>query len=843
MIRFGAPIFLVLFPFVVLAIGLLLHVRWTRLASRVLILLLFFLALARPELSLIRQDRTTMILLDRSASLRVAQSDMSTFSRIQELVDANPGQEFGMIEFADTADMVYVPGEYRPTLFPTTPVAPATHIQAAVELALAAMSGGQIVLLSDGRFSDDVGVAIAKAQAAQVPIHVLPVGTEVAEDLSVSAFTAPAETAVARPFVLRVDVEAPQASQARLIVYRDDDLIIADEVELSRGRNTFAFTETLETEGVAFYQVFIRSDADPIDDNDTLSTTVQSSELASVLVVDGAETGVVPRLLAALGIPYEVVPRIPSIETLSQYRQLLLADVALATITASEADRIANFVRNMGGGLFVIRGERAVTGFAGTKLDDLLPVSSTVPEVQQEASLALVYVLDRSTSMRGLVRTPAGDDDDTTMHAKIRVLRDATAASVALLPASTLVGIIGFDTEYDWLRPISRIGDTSGIMGILRRLRAGGGTDVFYPIQAAVEALEEVDARFKHILFISDGWTVNEPRDFDGLYERMRLNEDIALSIIAPDENPNFALLSAIVEAGEGELYHVSEFTDLPATMLNITQRLSRSRFVQETTEVTGLLADRLAPLNIPPIDGYILAYPRADATVYAWADDDPLFTTWNLGIGVVSTLNTDLAGDWTADWVTWPSMSQLFSEMFVLSEPSLFAAEGVYVSVTLSEQDVEILVDARNERGEFADWLHLTAVLLPLEESANLRQVAPGLYRTTFPRPESGGYALRITDESRGSTIQLPMTIPYSTEYSATGADSDELASIASMTGGDVLSSDDLILTEERRFAHRAFTPIHKQLLWAALAVLLLELIILRWPRRRVQPIASSTR
>ena len=444
--------------------------------------------------------------------------------------------------------------------------------------------------------------------------------------------------------------------------------------------------------------------------------------------------------------------------------------------------------------------------------------------------------------MRGLVRSPAGSNGDTTMHAKIRVLRDATAASTALLPSNTLIGIIGFDTEHEWLRPISRLGDSSDITGIMRRLRAGGGTDLFYPLQEAVDALEEVDARFKHILLISDGWTAPFLHDFEPLIERLRASEDIIVSVIAPDEKPNFELLSEIVGAGRGELYHVSEFGAVPTTMLSITQRLSRSRFVQEPTEVVGLLTERLAPTMIPAIEGHILTYPRDDAAVYAWAGQDPLFTTWNVGLGLVAALNTDLAGNWSADWISWPSMSELFSEMFVLSEPSMFTTEGVYASVKVTEQEVEVLVDARDPSGQFADWLVLTADLLPLEQPSQLRQVAPGLYRTTFPRPEASGYALRITDQSRGAAVQLPVSVPYSVEFAATGADLVALSSIASLTGGEVLPTDDLVLTKARRFPHRAFVPVRAHLLWAALVLLLMELIALRWPRRRVQPTIPKT-
>jgi hypothetical protein len=201
-----------------------------------------------------------------------------------------------------------------------------------------------------------------------------------------------------------------------------------------------------------------------------------------------------------------------------------------------------------------------------------------------------------------------------------------------------------------------------------------------------------------------------------------------------------------------------------------------------------------------------------------------------------VSALNTDLTGAWTGAWTAWSAMSQLFAEMVVLSEPDTFTSSGLHASVAVNEHELKVLVDARDEAGEYANWLSLSAELLPIRSESDLRQVAPGLYEASFERPASGGYALRITDATRASVVQIPVTVPYPTEYAATGADRDALASLASLTGGAVLSRGDLVLTEERRFPHRAYVPIHLPLLFCAAAILLAELIALRWPRRRIR-------
>lgn len=826
MIRFTTPWVLAFFPVVVLLITLLTRGPQGRLVPRYLALFLVLLAIAGPSISIRESERRVVFLIDRSASVASTSDETETLARLRDIRDAHPETQFGSIEFGQNAVLVSLPGEFDPALPPGRVDASGSRLGPAISLALNVLAdapGGQILLASDGRFTDDATAALALAEIAGVGVSVFPVGRAIDSDVALASVSAPGEVPVDRAFSAVISVTSSVAGTAQLAVYRSTELISLKQVDLDEGLTRFTVADSFSEPGFTTYRAVVRSIGDPVPENDALSFGIRTSEQPRVLVVEGSPDSVVEELLDAIGVDYSVTDTMPNLAKLSTYRQLILSEVHLGELTDAEAQAVDRFVRNAGGGLLVIQGEDSVRGFASTKLDDLLPVSSTTPETEEEASLALVYILDRSSSMSALV-------DGT---AKIRILRDATAASAVLLPGRALVGVIGFDTEHDWLIPISQVGNASTVYAMLRRLRASGGTDLYYPLADAVDALKDFEARSKHILLITDGRTTNEPRDYAGLFAALTETEDVTVSAIALGDNPNLALLSDIVEAGRGSLYEVADFRGLPAVTLQVTQRLSRSRFVLDPEEVGGPLIERTATDGLPSIGGYVLTYRRAASQTLLTADEDPLAATWQIGLGAVTVLNTDLSGTWTAEWVAWPGLSTLFSELLRTTEPLVAASTGLFPSIELAERKMSVLIDARDGAGRYVDHLAIEAQLLPDEIRSVASQVAPGLYRAVFPRPTEGAYALRIDDLTRGGSVTLPVTIPYPAEYRGTGPDLESLQSIALWTGGGVLSEAESTMPEIAPDRLRVRAPIHFPLLLAALGIYFAELVARKWPSR----------
>jgi len=799
--------------------------RRSRPVLRSVALLLLVLALAGPRISERKAERNAVFLIDRSASIALAADDSETTEAIERIVSEHPEWSFATVEFAGTASLAVPLGS---SAFPLG-VAPldgsATNLDAAIGLGLSLLPEGaanQLVLVSDGRFTDDAEAAISAASLAGVPVSALPIGSPPDADVALVSLRGPSRAPVDRPFSIDIEIESPGRGDATLVVYRDDELLSFEQVSLTPGLNRFSVTDSFDDAVARTYQAIVKALDDPIPENDALSLLVEATDQPPVLVVDPSGDSAVPALLDALGLVFTQSEAVPPLEVLSGYRQAILTGLSFTALTVDALDAIGSFVRDLGGGLLVIEGEEEVRGISEGGIVELLPVSYTLPEKSREAQLALVYVLDRSSSMRSQV---SGVE-------KIEILKEAAAASVALLDATTYVGIIAFNLEYEWVVPIAPLESTE-IYGALHGLDAIGGTDVYYPIVEALGRLEETDVPAKHILLISDGKTIDEVRNYPGLLRRLQASEDVTLSTIGVGQTINAALLSALVEAGGGTLYRADDFSLLPQVSIQATQRISRQRFIDGPAEVSGRLRDRIGP-DVPPLDGYVLTYPKPTADTSLWVGEDPIISTWRLGLGAVTVFNTDLIGAGTREWLAWSRLSELFEAILATTEPYRTSTLGLSTSVVRHPDAIELLVDARDENGAFADFLDLEVELLPEGATHELVQMGSGLYVASIPTPPQGGYALHVIDHSRQRSLTLPLTVPYPVEYRAFGADSEALRRIAEATGGLLLEGDTRLPTVSGGTSTDSY-PLHGPLLLAALGVFLLDLLARKWPSRAV--------
>ncbi len=791
---------------------------------RMLTLALIVIALAGPESTHSYAEHRAIFLIDRSASIAATTDPGSIQDQISAIVGANPSYSFESIAFASRAEVSEPFSSHFSSIVTSDSLGTGTNLSAAVDLALADVrqeGDTQLILVSDGRITTGLDEAVASAVQVGVPISVLPIGREIKADLRMTGLDVPPLTKVNRPFTITATITAQQDASATLAVYRGSDLLSAGDVGISSGTNKFTLADSLTAEGAYTYRVSIKQTDDPIPENDTLIATVRTTALPDLLIVDPTEDASVFALLQAIGVPYVREVSIPALAEMAAYHEIILADVNLGDIPRQGISDLHRFVSDLGGGLLVVEGEDAVRGYAGGGIEDLLPVSYTVPQKGRTASMAIVFLLDRSASMRSRADGMA----------KIDILKEAVAASVNLLDRDALVGVIAFNRDYQWLVPIQPVGDGRAIYEPLRMLEATGGTDIYYPIVAALDALDPVAARTKHVILFSDGKTVDEYRDYAGLFSRLQGGE-ITLSAIAIGTTPNIPLLASLIQAGHGPLYSASDVRNLPQITIEATQRLSRGRFVTGDVAVTGpLAAGNLSTL--PAIDGHLLTYARPSAEVLLWAGDDPLFARWRIGAGQVAALNTDLDGNWSQQWLAWEKAGLLLDTMLSSVEPMVTSSLGLTGSGKIVDGQVEALADVRDEDGGYANFLDLSALLVATGEETSMEQVGPGLYQAVFSAPGSGDCTVRITDNTRHRGTLVPLSVPYSVEYAGTGINEAALREIADATGGKVLK-DEILPSPSSVKETVVSIDIHSHFLLASLALFLAELVWRKLPLRR---------
>jgi len=96
-IRFTMPWVLLLFPVAVAAVTVLSRSRPIALIPRYLAILLAFLALAGPSISVHEDEQRVLLLIDRSASVESTTDEVETLELLRDIRDANPENAFGSV--------------------------------------------------------------------------------------------------------------------------------------------------------------------------------------------------------------------------------------------------------------------------------------------------------------------------------------------------------------------------------------------------------------------------------------------------------------------------------------------------------------------------------------------------------------------------------------------------------------------------------------------------------------------------------------------------------------------------------------------------------------------------
>ncbi|MFN4218160.1 MAG: VWA domain-containing protein [Candidatus Bipolaricaulia bacterium] len=822
---FDAP--LVLLLLIVIVIGFWVIVRYGRglaradrlaLCARGGALVLLCVALAGPRWAHGASERFVYFLIDRSASVGLSSSELLHIA--QSLAQPRENTSYGVISFGAQP---LIEATFAPTLqlpeFQTEPDRTATDIASAVRLALETFprtGRREIVLVTDGQSDGDLPEVLGRARREGVPIHVWPLSGDFPEvwlyDLQI-----PTEATLGVPFSLRVHIGATDEGTGTLVLYRNGALIQNIPVEYKAGIQELRVTDKLDTPGEYAYRVYLKAEPDRLNENNQLYGVTAIPGGPQVLLVESAQgESVVARLIRSAGFPLEqkTVAEFSALP-LSRYKAIILNNIPLGGLTQEHRRALKNFVSDLGGGLFVIQGREAVAGLENqtaeelADLEELLPISYLAPEPYQIPGLALVFVMDRSGSMGD----PAGSG-----VSKIEILKRAALRSIEVLDPDDWVGLIAFDTEFDWIVPLKPLGDKQEFNSSIQRLNANGGTDLYFALKSALETLEKTPARVKHILVFTDGHNNNKrEREYHELYERFQ-KSTVRVSTLGIDRAPNEEFLLGLANAGRGRYQRVQEFTDLPVFSLREVRRIARLRWIEghypvQTTDVA------LAP---PPVRGYVLTHERLGAqTVLLTApEENPLLAFKRYGLGQVGVLNTDLAGEGAPDWLVWEGLGKLVADSLARIYRQTPQEVALSLRVELGDETVEMVADMR--QGErWVSGLVLRATLAgPTNREVFFSQEAPGRYRARLEQLPEGLYMLRLEAQRDGKTVTDAtklLALPYAQEYRRIGLNSETASEIVRVTGGQFLERPVLPQPSGkiRQDAYRALWP------WALLLAL----------------------
>jgi Mg-chelatase subunit ChlD len=815
---------------------------WASLLTRTVLVGMLILAIAGAQLIQPTDRLTTVFLIDSSDSVSPsARGQAEAF--VQDALKAmRAGDQAAVVVFGENALVERAPGDATSLgRISSTPVTARTNLQDAVQLGLAllpAESQQRLVLLSDGGENQgNVLEGSSLAAARGVPISFVDFNTSGSgPEALVSALDAPTNVRAGAQFELVTTVESTVAQPAQLSLFGDDTLLQARDVQLQAGINTFRLTLTAAGQGFQRYRAQIVPALDFRRQNNEAATLVRVAGSPRVLLVQGqpGEGENFKDALSAARIGADLIApaQMPAdLASLSDYDAVVLMNVAAQALPAKASTNLLSYVRDLGRGLVMVGGDHSygVGGYGSTAIEQALPVYMDVRDRQERPDLALVFVIDKSGSMDACHCSGPNRQTARSFESgprKVDIAKDAVVQATAVLRDHDTVGVVAFDSNAHWALPAALRGPNSdAIRNAVAPIEPEGGTNVHAGLVAAQAALEQADARIKHVILLTDGWSGGG--DNIDVAQQMRV-QGITLSVVAAGGG-SADYLKQVADAGGGRYYPIQNIEDVPQI------------FVQETTTAVGnyLIEAPFTPSyagpspileqldqGLPPLYGYNgTTLKQSATTVLAGADDAPVLAQWQYGIGRAVAWTSDFKGKWGKDWVDWPAFPRFAAQLIGWTLPSA-ASDGVETSIHTEGARTIINVKLSDAEGKPLNGLQIDANVVGADAFAQataLTQVAPGEYRASIASPTQGTYIVQIAGSQDGRVVvqgAAGMVVPYSAEYRQGQRNPELLAALARSTGGTRLEQP------ADAFAHN-LAPVYSAR-EIALPLLLLALLLL---------------
>ena len=783
--------------------------RWTAVLIRLVVVVSLVFAIAGLQWLLPVEGMNVFFVLDRSDSIPSPQQESAREYVNKASKQMHKVDKAGVIVFGSEASIESAPNSAVDVQKIQAVVgADRTDLAAAIRLGTAAFpETGQkrLVVLTDGNENvGDAMSAVLAAKALDVTVDVMPLGVTRANDVSVQKVQIPPKLKKGQSFDVKIFVQAEQAQTATVRLYRNEQYLGEQKVDLAAGKNLFSFPQTLPDPGFYSYDVRVDAPGDPLPQNNRATgfATVRGESRILVVSADPEQDQQLAAALqtARLVINLVGINKFPStLAEMQSYDSIFISNLAAGDLGLDRQKLLESSVRDFGVGLVCVGGDQtyAAGGYRGTPLESTLPVNMELDSKKVLPSGAVVLIMHGMEFNNGN-----------------QVARDCAQGVLAALGPTDEMGVLLWDGDEHWLFPLQKVGKKAELARQIAGMNQGDLGSFQQIMSLAHEALKKSTSNLKHIIVFSDG----DPGAPNQALMQAIVGDRITVSTVLISGHAGPDTMIWMADQGKGRFYNVNSPDDLPQIFIKETAVILKSAIYEEPfkpqVRSVSEVVRGIGATEYPSLLGYVATTPKPRAETPLWTDKgDPLLAHWQYGLGRSVAFTSDAKPKWARLWMNWDKYRQFWSQIGQWSLRRLENADFT-TEVSVDKGEGVLNVEAVDDQGNYRNFLNLqAAVVSPKGErqTVRLEQTGPGHYEVRFPTKQVGAYLLNLMDikngQVRGSQV-VGTSVNYSPEFNATEPNVNLLRRLAESGGGGSLSQVFRRLIHSRMIGARLFSP-----------------------------------
>ena len=630
-------------------------------------------------------------------------------------------------------------------------------------------------------------------------------------------------------FEVKIYAQADKAQPATVRLYRNDQLLGEQKVELAAGKNLFTFPQTLTDPGFYSYDVAVEGTADQVAQNNraTSFTSVRGDPTVLIVSSDPAGDASLAEALRSANVEVKLTEINGFPATLAQmqsYDAIFLSNMAAGDLGRDLMQLLESAVRDFGVGLVCVGGDQtyAAGGYRDTPLESTLPVDMELSSKKVLPSGALALIMHGMEFNNGN-----------------QVARDIAVAALDALGPQDQIGVLLWDGSEHWLFPLTKKGDGKELGRKIAGMNQGDLPSFQGLMEMAHEGLKKSTANLKHVVVFSDG----DPGAPTAELMEAMVGDRITVSTVLISGHAGPQTMIAIASQGGGRFYDVQSPSELPQIFIKEAAVILKSAIFEEPFKpqltAPSELVRGIAAAEYPTLLGYVATTPKPRAEVPLVSEKgDPLLAHWQYGLGRAVAFTSDAKAKWARDWMGWQKYRQFWSQIAKWSLRRVDNADFT-TDVSVDKGEGQISVEALDEKGNFRNFLNLQAIVVSPKgerQTLQLDQTGPGHYEVKFPTKEVGAYLLNLMDmkdgQIRGAQV-LGASVNYSPEFNATEPNLNLLHRLAESGDGRML---DISTPSEGPFLHDRQKTFQPRDLWPWLLRLAIILFPIDVGVRRIQ-------